>query len=223
MKSMKKMILVFCAWCFVTSLHAQTAEHANCDGDISPYQKQYSISFGETINTGVSTQDKLMFGWSVSPTNGVSKSSGTGNETGEILFSQPGSYQISYSIPAHGDHASKVEVIEVKVSEVSMKVDKSNITFSRNLTSGSVDGITMKVPVDVKIYGKKTYEYTANDLLSTGASRVAYTLKGKKAILKNDINYLEFELSGTIAQPGTIQFRIENPAGEASFFNKIVE
>ncbi|MEZ4890269.1 MAG: hypothetical protein R2779_06810 [Crocinitomicaceae bacterium] len=220
---MRKMMVVFCALCFGFNSLAQVSEHTNCDGDVSPYQKQYNISYGDSIITGVSSKEKLSCTWSVSPESGVTKTNGTGVETGAIVFTKPGDYKINYSIPAHDGHASKVEVIDVKVSDVSMKVDVSKITFSKKLTSGSVDGIVMKVPVDVKVYGKNGFVYTTNSFSTTGVSRIAYSLKEGKANLKNGVNYLEYELTGSIAQPGTIQFRISMPSGESIFFNKTVE
>lgn len=196
--------------------------HSSCDDDISVIQNHYSISFGDTIETGISTELQLSISWNVSPQKGVNKISGTGKTTGNLIFSQPGKYQITFQIPAHGDHPAKTETVTVEVSNVKMEFDTKNIRFSKELTAGDASGTVMVVPVTVKMYEGNTYTYTTREIKTTGVGQVSSRLKEGTAELKNGHNELFFELSGTISQQGNIQFRVYDAKGEATFFNKSI-
>lgn len=218
---MKRLFTILSFSCICAVLHGKPTD-STCGDDISVIQSEYSISFGDAIEAGVSTNLSLSISWRVSPQVGVSKVSGTGETTGNLIFSQPGKYQITFQIPPHGDHPAKTETINVEVSNVKMKFNLEDITFSKNLTIGDVSGVIMTVPVTLETYDGKTVEYSTREAQTTGVAKVSSRLKNGTALLKNGVNELAFELSGTISQNGNIQFRFYDPKGEAIFFNHLI-
>lgn len=191
----------------------------SCENDVSLIQDHYSICFGDAIETGVATDLSLSISWRVAPQTGVSKTSGIGKNTGDLVFSQPGKYQVTFDIPAHGDHPGKTETVTVEVSSVRMIFDLKNIVFSQQLKTGDASGIVMKVPVVVKTYDGKAFNYTTREVQTTGVANISSSLKNDKALLKDGVNELSFELSGAVPSKGNIQFRVYDARGEAQFFN----
>lgn len=192
--------------------------HVSCDEDVSVLQSHYSIHFGDAIETGVATELPLSISWKVAPQTGVSKTSGTGKSTGKLVFSQPGKYEITFVIPAHGDHPAKTETVTVEVSSVQMIFDLKNPVFSTPLATGTISGINMTIPVTVKSYDGKPVEYTIREVQTTGVAAISSRLKNDKAVLKNGENQLVFELSGAVPTKGNVQFRVYDTTGEAHFF-----
>lgn len=219
---MRKTLTIICFSCLWLFAHGKQTHLLCGDDDISVIQSHYSISFGDAIEAGVSTDLALSLSWNIAPQTGVSKTSGTGKNTGNLIFSQPGKYQITFQVPAHGDHPAKTETITVEVSSVKMVFDTKNIRFSKELTTGDASGIVMTVPVTVKTYDGKSYVYTAREVQTTGVGHLSSHLKDGKAELKNGQNEISFELSGTVSQQGNIQFRVYDAKGEATFFNKSI-
>jgi len=190
-----------------------------CDEDVSVLQSHYSISFGDAIETGVATELPLSISWKVAPQSGVSKISGTGKSTGKLVFSKPGKYEITFVIPAHGDHPGKTETVTVEVSSVQMIFDWKNLVFSTPLTTGNASGIYMTLPVTVRSYDGKAVDYTMREVQTTGVAAVSSRLKNDKVVLRNGDNQLVFELSGAVPTTGNVQFRVYDTTGEAHFFN----
>ncbi|MGV3610969.1 MAG: hypothetical protein ACO1N0_08475 [Fluviicola sp.] len=193
--------------------------HVSCDEDVSVLQSHYSISFGDAIETGLATDLPLSISWKVAPQSGVSKVSGTGKATGKLVFSKPGKYEITFVIPAHGDHPGKTETVTVEVSSVQMTFDLKNPVFSTPLATGTISRINMTIPVTVKSYDGKPVEYAIRDVQTTGVAAISSHLKNDKTVLKNGENSLVFELSGTVSTKGNVQFRVYDTTGEAHFFN----
>lgn len=219
---MKRLLIILAFHVLYFSVHGSPTL-ASCDDDISVIQNHFQISFGDTVTAGIATDLTLPISWKVFPQTGINKTSGSGKNTGNLIFSQPGEYQIVFDIPAHGEHPAKTETVTVQVSDVKMMFDTKNIRFSKQLTTGDASGIVMTVPVQVKTYGGRPYDYTARELQTTGVSKVTSRLNGEKAVLEDGLNELSFELSGTISQQGNIQFRIYDTKGEAVFFNYSIE
>lgn len=216
------MLTIFCFSCLWLFAHGKHTHVLCSDDDISVIQSHYSIDFGDAIEAGISTDLSLSISWNVAPQTGVNKTSGSGKTTGNLIFSQPGKYQITFQIPAHGDHPAKTETVTVEVSNVKMIFDTKNIRFSQELTAGDASGIIMTVPVTVKTYDGKSYVYTTREVKTTGVGHISSQLKDGKAELKNGKNELLFELSGAVSQQGNIQFRVYDTKGEATFFNKSI-
>jgi len=193
--------------------------HFSCEDDVSILQSHYSISFGDAIEAAVTTNLSLSISWRVAPQVGVNKVSGIGKTTGNLVFSRPGKYQIIFNIPAHGDHPEKTETVTVEVSSAKLLFDLKQIVFSKPLQTGDASGIVMKVPLMVKTYDGKTYDYTMREVQTTGVAAVSSRLKNDMAVLKDGMNELSFELSGTVLTKGNIQFRVYDATGEAQFFN----
>lgn len=207
------------SWMCLLAYGSGSPTHFSCEDDVSVIQSQYSICFGDAIEAGVATDLSLSISWRVAPQSGVSKVSGIGKTTGELVFSKPGTYQITLDIPAHGDHPGKTETITVEVSSARMIFDLEHVAFSKPLSAGDASGIVMTIPVTVKTYNGETYSYTAREVQTTGVANVSSRLKNDKAVLKDGANELSFELSGAVSSKGNIQFRVYDAKGEAIFFN----
>lgn len=215
---MKRLLAILGLSCIHLVVHANPI-HVTCGDDISVIQSHYSISFGDAIEAGITTELSLSISWSVAPQVGVNKGGGTGKTTGNLVFSQPGKYQITFQIPAHGDHPAKTETVTVEVSGVKMTFDLKNIVFSKRLTTGDASGIVMTVPVTVNTYDGTAFSYTTREVQTTGVANVSSRLKNDTAVLKDGLNELSFELSGAVRTKGNIQFRFYDLTGEARFFN----
>lgn len=215
---MKKMLTAICFSWLCLFVHGKST-NISCGDDVSVIQNHFQISFGDTITAGLTTELSLSTSWRVSPQSGVNKVFGSGKTTGNLVFSQPGKYQITFNIPAHDDHPAKTETVTVEVSNVKMVFDIKNISFSKQLTTGDVSGVVLTVPVNVKTYDGKAYRYTTRDIQTTGVAKVSSRLKDGRAILKEGLNELSFELSGAVSQHGNIQFRVYDDKGESTFFN----
>ncbi|MND94272.1 hypothetical protein D3C80_864850 [compost metagenome] len=217
MKKLFTMLAFF--WMCLLAYGSGSPTPFSCEDDVSVIQSQYSICFGDAIEAGVATDLSLSISWRVAPQSGVSKVSGIGKTTGDLLFSKPGTYQITFEIPAHGDHPGKTETITVEVSSARMIFDLEHIAFSKPLSTGDASGVVMTVPVIVKTYNGQAYSYTAREVQTTGVANVSSRLKNDKAVLKDGANELSFELSGAVSSKGNIQFRVYDAKGEALFFN----
>ncbi len=207
------------SWMCLMAYGNGSPTHFSCEDDVSIIQSHYSICFGDAIQAGVSTDLSLNISWSVAPQSGTSKASGTGKTTGNLVFSKPGTYQVTFDIPAHGDHPAKTETVTVEVSNVRLIFDLEKVAFSKQLSTGDASGIVMKVPVTVKTYDGQPYTYSAREVQTTGVAHVSSRLKNDQVILKNGTNELLFELSGAVSTKGNIQFRVYDAKGEAIFFN----
>ncbi|MNJ86418.1 hypothetical protein D3C87_39120 [compost metagenome] len=216
---MKKLftLLGFSWMCLVA--YGSSASAGSCDDDVNVLQSHYSISFGDAIEAGLATDLSLSISWRVAPQSGVSKSSGAGKTTGNLVFSKPGKYEVTFNIPAHGDHPAKTETVTVEVSRVQMIFDLKNPVFSTPLTTGNASGIVMTLPVTVKTYDGKPADYSTREIQTTGVATISSRLQNDKAVLKNGLNQLSFELSGAVPTKGNVQFRVYDPNGEAHFFN----
>lgn len=217
---MKKALTLICFSCFwLFAISSEKSNGITCGDEIGVIQNFYQINFGDTIDTGISSEEDLSVSWNVFPTAGLNVSSGTGKMTGDLIFSQPGEYQITFNIPAHGDHAAKMEVVQVKVGSTRMNFDVKNIHFSNALKVGQVSGLTMTIPVTLKSFDGKSVEYTAREIQTTGAAKISTKLKNEKKVLKDGLNELTFELNGTISSTGNVQFRFSDLQGNSTFFN----
>lgn len=218
---MKKMLTMIGLSCWCLFAHGGPSRIL-CGDDVSVIQDHFQISFGDTITAGISTELPLSVSWSVSPQTGVNKVSGSGKTTGDLIFAQPGKYQVKFEIPAHGDHPAKTETVTVEVGNVKMTFDVRNSQFSKPLVMGDVSGTILTVPVTVKTYEGKTVDYTTNEIRTTGAATISSRLKEGQVTLKNGENKLAFELSGAIVQQGNVQFRVYDADGRPTFFNYLI-
>ncbi|WP_300666233.1 hypothetical protein [Fluviicola sp.] len=217
---MKKLFTVLgFSWLCLLAYGNGSPTHFSCEDDVSVIQSHYSICFGDAIQAGVATDLSLNISWSVAPQTGASKASGTGKTTGDLVFSKPGTYQITFDIPAHGDHPGKTETVTVEVSSARMIFDLEKVAFSRPLSTGDASGIVMTVPVILQTYDGQAYTYSMREVQTTGVANVSSRLKNDRTVLKNGANELSFELSGAVSTKGNIQFRVYDAKGEALFFN----
>ena len=218
---MKKMLTAICFSCVWLLAHGKPAG-LKCGDDVSVIQSEFQISYGDTISAGINSELPMIVSWSVFPQTGLNQHSGKGKFTGDLVFSNPGEYKITFDIPAHGEHPAKKEVVTVKVSGIKMLFDTKNVTFSSPLTQGNVSGVTLTIPVKVLTFDERPIEFSSRDIKSTGIANISAHLKNGDQTLKVGHNELNFELTGTISQPGNIQFRVYDMDGRATFFNYLI-
>lgn len=217
---MKKALTIICfSWLWIFATASDKSPGILCGDEISVIQSLYQINYGDTISTGISSEEPLTVSWNVLPKTGLNISSGSGMMTGDLIFSQPGEYQITFNIPAHGDHPAKSEIIQVKVSSVRMTFNTKNIVLSKKISAGDVTGVTMTIPVTVKTYDGKSIDYSTREIKTTGVANITTRLKANSAKLKNGQNDLTFELSGSVSNSGSVQFRFYDLGGNATFYN----
>lgn len=215
---MRRLLLIIGLTCASLYVYGKPM-HVACDDEVSLIQSYYSISFGDTIEAGIISEHDITTTWSVLPQTGVSRTSGSGKTTGDLVFSEPGEYEITVKIPAHGNQLAKTETIKVHVSAIRMEFDTEKVSFSRKLAVGDVSGTEMTIPVLVKTYQESEQNYSAREVKTTGVAQISSHLKHEKKVLKAGWNILSFELAGTINQRGNIQFRVYDADGNPTFFN----
>src|SRR5690606_33046686 len=108
---MRRLLLIVMGLTCVSLCVQGSPWHVACDDEVSLIQRHYSIGFGDTIEAGVISEHDITTSWFVSPQAGVNKVSGSGKTTGDLVFSQPGEYEITVKIPAHGDQPAKTEKV----------------------------------------------------------------------------------------------------------------
>lgn len=184
--------------------------------------KNHQIDFGDAINIAISAEENAMAQWRVFPQSGVNKTSGTGSNTGQLIFSRPGSYKVIFDIPAHGDHVAISDTAFVEVSAVKMTFLLQEAILSNPVIAGkAVDGTTLTIPVKVEMYEMKEVTYSGNTSKSIGVHGIKALLL-KETTLKNGVNKLTFILSGTPATTGKFQLGFFDLRGKGSFYNYLI-
>lgn len=212
-------IFVF-SFLLVSVISASAQEHVHdddCSALFGGSAKKYTIEYGSSIQLDVFNQTAEIPNWRVEPTKGVSKSNGQGN-VADIQFNNPGKYEVTFTIP--GDKHQGTSIVEV--SDVHMLFDTKSVVLSQPIKKGvSVDGATLTIEVEASSYHKKTLEYTAQKISTTGVTGISAELK-EPVKLKNGKQVLTFHLTGTPEYTGTAQLGFFNPLGEGFFYNFLI-
>ena len=69
MKKTLTLICFSCFWLFATASEKPTG--ILCEDEIGVIQNLYQINFGDTINTGISSEEPLSISWNVFPKTGL--------------------------------------------------------------------------------------------------------------------------------------------------------
>lgn len=199
------------------SLAQEANHHHDEEETIDVIQQEYAISFGESVKAGISGEEISSVTWRISPTNGVSATSGKGMSTDDIIFNTPGTYRITFNVPAHNKLPAKTVESIVTVDNARMTFDLKNVQFSQPLTSGDSD-IQLSVPVQVELYKGETLAYDMRTIQTTGDTRLTVSLNPESKRLKKGLNVLTFTVNGS-AQAGHTQFRVYDQINRPYFFN----
>lgn len=216
-------LLLLAFLCLGTANVSAQTEH-RCGKDLETAGTRYSIAYGQSLNVEAVNPEGLKATWKVSPADGVSKTSGEGNATGELSFSKPGHYEVTFSVPAHDDHGPQTAKAIVEVASESMTFDTKSVAFSKPLVKGQpADGTVLTVDVEVSFHKKHPFTYGPVTLSSTGITGITATL-AETVKLKKGTNRVSFVLSGTPQHAGPAQLGFYNALGEGFYHNfKIAE
>lgn len=183
----------------------------------------YQICYGESVTVEASgdTHGQKVT-WTVSPQTGVSAGQGEGQGTGAIVFAEPGTYEVTFTLPGHDGHAAVTDKATVVVSAEKMKFLAERATFSKPLVKGQpADGIVLTVPVETNLFKDKNLSYGPVTLQTTGIPGITATL-AETVTLKNGTRTVSFVLSGTPAHSGAAQIGFFNLMGEGFFHNFLI-
>lgn len=184
---------------------------------------EYHISYGESVSMEAGGQTHgAGVTWTVSPQTGVSQAKGEGNSTGALTFTAPGTYEVTFTLAAHGNEPAHTDKATVEVRAERMAFVPAEATLSRKLVKGQpMDGITLSIPVNVNTIDNSGLAYGPAALVSTGVLGITATL-AETVTLKNGTQVLSFKLSGTPQYSGAAQIGFFNPAGEGFFYNFLI-
>lgn len=190
-----------------------------CSSPFSVAKSTYQVSFGDIVHVGVNNHMGELAVWTVSPSKGVNKSSGTGNNAEGLQFNEPGKYEVIFTLPGHAEHK---EVSVIEVADTRLKFDVSSVKLSKLIMNGvSVNGTTLTIQVELFTANKSKIEYNAPKVSTTGVMGITAYLN-ETVTLKNGINTLTFQLSGTPQGAGPAQLGFFNLLGEGFFYNFLI-
>lgn len=213
----------FLTVCMLSGISFARAQHECHEFSLSGHV--YQIGYGESVSIDAATDThSARPSWSVSPQKGVSAIQGEGNSTGALVFNEPGTYEVTFTVPAHGTVPARTDKATVQVSGEKMKFLTDRIVFSKTLVKGQpADGIVLSVPVEIRSLKDKAVSYGPVQLQTTGVTGIVATLD-EPVRLKSGMNTVSFRLSGTPEYAGPAQLGFFNPMGEGFFLNfKIAE
>ena len=212
-------IFIFFTFLVATStVDAQEHVHNDDCGALFGGKTSHSIQYGQSLSLNVFNQTSEIPSWEVRPAKGVSPSSGKGNTAEGIQFNEPGRYEVTFTIP--GDPHKGLAIVEV--SDTRMVFDTKSVVLSQPIKKGvSVEGTTLTIQVETSSKSKKSLEYTARKISTTGITGISAELK-EPVKLKNGTQVLTFHLTGTPEYAGAAQLGFFNLLGEGFFYNFLI-
>jgi hypothetical protein len=168
------------------------------------------ISFGEKIQFGTIENSA---NWTVSNSKENIRTSLSGNQINDYVFSMPGTYEITYS-DSHKhssdecNHAQFEERMTIQVNPIKMTFDFSKILFSDKIRRGSnCDQIFVTVAVNVEMKDMQTALFVVPDVMVAGVgSEIIAKPVTPEVILKNGKQLLRYQLSGVATKEAYLMF-----------------
>lgn len=205
--------------CLQASAQHDHLESDDCSHAFIMDKTSYTIEYGSSVNFRVANFHQASLSWQL---EGKKSLSGTGAETGEIQFDQPGNYKITFSCPATAKFAAYSDTATITVLPAVMKFLIDQASFNKTLASGqSASGIEITVPVQVSSYTGEAITYGPFRNTITGIDGLEVILD-KQVTLKPGIHNLTFSLKGTPGSAGKGQIGFFNNSGEGFFYNFLI-
>lgn len=178
------------------------------------------IAHGQTIDGLLAPLDEDVT-WSIArASDGARLATGIGHALTRYVFERPGSYSIDFhrSTSPTGtacDHGHVPDPIAVEVGTVRMEFDREKAVLSSPLHGGrSAEGIKLRVPVEVVLYGSSTALFTVPEARSAGAGTTILARPAVAVIeLKDGPQVLEYDLIGSAPTGSYIMFDLEDING----------
>lgn len=195
------------------------AQTHDCGLSFSTEKSSYTLLYGETARINLSNEAAAAVRWEISPAAGVNKSAGDGNSTGDIIFSEPGTYHIVFygqDQAGHGPHKAEAQVT-VQASGIKYYTERAQL--SGKIQQGvPADGISLSIPAELSSYAAEAIRLAPFSSTSSGIRGITLNLDTEQ-VLKPGRHVLLFRLSGTPAHSGKAQLRLPGLQGEGYFFN----
>jgi|GEM_PF-1261161 len=195
------------------------AQTHDCGLSFSTEKSRYSVAYGEPTRIDLVNGTASAARWEISPASGTDKSSGEGNTTGDITFSKPGTYKVTFYGQGDATHPAHKAEAEVVVSAVRMKFLTGRAQLSGKIVRGaSLDGITLSIPVEVASYNKEPVRFGPFSAGTSGIRGITASF-AQEIMLRPGEHTLVFSLSGSASHSGRAQIGFFSPTGEGYFYN----
>lgn len=203
---------------------AQTNFFAGTESNLNEKQQFYKvISFGEKIDFG---NVENTASWTITNTKESIVVNLKGTKINTYIFEKPGIYEIKFSENKmhksdECQHPMFSENMIVKVNSVKMIFDFSKIQFSEKIQKGkNYDNLIITVPVNIIIKEKTQAKYKAPSMTISGigSSLIAKPINDE-LIIKNGIQLLKYQLSGTVNKETYLMFDFFDLNNEVQTYN----
>jgi hypothetical protein len=203
---------------------AHDAGHAHDENCVHPFslgQRFSQIEYGNSINFSISKRTDANASWFLIKDSKVLRS-GSGDETGDIVFDKPGNYQLIFSTPASGKQPAYAQAAQIEVLPVRIKFRVDQAKLNSKLHQGvSLDGATLSIPVEVNSYNGEPVKYGPYQINSTGASGITAIFPREVSLAPGTHN-LVFNLAGVPQQAAPAQLGFFSQTGEGYFYNFLI-
>lgn len=196
--------------------------HVTCEDPISLNQTFYKIEFGTDLNIVASNATKLLPSWRIAKSELVLKQ-GTGNETGEFQFDEPGLYTVEFTLPGDSDHGphSVMAQVEVVPTRIEYLIDQASL--SQDMEPGkTMQGTQLLIPIKVSTFANEKLKYGPVKVISTGYAELEARFENTLELSPGN-HVLNFELNGVAPEKGHVQFAFFNTVESGSFFNLLIK
>ena len=187
-----------------------------------------AISYGESISLDVLRDAALPeVSWIVKNSNLQTLAQGNG-KLAEYVFSEPGKYTIELKLntPAHkhdesSDHdehscggPSVPNTINVSVANAKVEFLFNEFKLKAPLVGGTVQGNSLTIPVIVKTFDGKEFNYSTTKVTTAGVQTTLIGVLDKQfTTLKPGKTTLQYALSGMVKSGTYIMFDFVDAAG----------
>ena len=186
-----------------------------------------AISYGDAISTDVLNDAALPgVSWVIKNSNQQTLAQGKG-KLADYVFEQPGTYTIALQLdaPAHNHEEGSghthtcggpnvPDALNVSVARAKVEFLFEDFKLQAPLVGGTVAGNMLTVPVLVKTFDGKAFNYSATTVTTAGIeTTLTGTLDQKNTTLKPGTTTLHYTLTGTVKSGTYIQFDFVDASG----------
>jgi hypothetical protein len=183
----------------VNAVSTPALEHPHEESEVSATSETLSLAFGDSISKEL---DEHAVWKILTDDEGDVIASGTGSIK-DYQFSNPGKYRLF--VPGHTsllegtcEHHFETEETIIEVAPFRMKFDFSAITFSSPIVGGTeLSNAEITVPATLKVFEADLPEYNGKITSSGIGANLSGQLADGPTQLKQGLNQLTFNLSGT--------------------------
>ena len=223
MRGVNRIVLALFTVMTFGCIQAQTNVDSDCDECNEPFsvgKLNHTVTYGSKVHFHVSNPYGVKINSNLSD---FIKGGTVADDTTEadVLFDQPGKYQITYSSSPMGKYFAHTETVSVEVIPVGLTFLMDKATLSSSIVNGqSADGVLLSVPVEVKSFNGDKVKYGPFRNSATGVEGIEVVFD--QIELTPGQHVLKFKLQGTPQQSGPCQIGVFNLIGEGFFYNFLI-